>query len=222
MLGNSGSRDFMARTPYIYHKLIMGTVYRKPGEENTSTFWDDLQTSLSLAMQSGIANIILTGDFNADKSTNLMAGGELAKFLTSNSLYQHVIKPTRIADGVASILDLLITNNRDLVKDTDVTAPVHDNDHSTVIATLTFKTHKAQSYKRTMWNYKNSDMNKYRKNLLEGDLDNCIDPLDAEKSCNVWTEKFMSITKKSIINKVVTIRPNDKSWYNNNTLGQNA
>ena len=31
------------------HKFIMGTVYRKPGEETTSTFWEDLQRSWVVA-----------------------------------------------------------------------------------------------------------------------------------------------------------------------------
>jgi hypothetical protein len=75
-------------------KFIVGTAYRPPGGDNKSTFWDDLQISLSLVAQSGIHNIILTGDFNADKSTNKTAGDNLFKFLTSNSLYQHVTKPT--------------------------------------------------------------------------------------------------------------------------------
>jgi hypothetical protein len=36
-----------------------------------------------------------------------------------------------------------------------------------------------------MWNYKNSDMNIYRENLIEGDLDSCIDPLDAENHVTI-------------------------------------
>jgi hypothetical protein len=144
------------------HKFLLGTAYRQPGNESKSSFWEDLQVSLSLAYQAGIPNIILTGDFNADISTNKTAGEDLSKFLSSNSMYQHVTKPTRITDETASILDLVITNHSDLVKDTDVIAPIHGSDHSTVIATLAFKTPKTLSYKRTMWDFKNSDFDKYR------------------------------------------------------------
>ena len=69
------------------HKFILGTVYRQLGNESKSTFWVDLQNSLSSASQSGINNIILTGDFNADISTNKTSGEDLQNFLESNSLY---------------------------------------------------------------------------------------------------------------------------------------
>ena len=35
-----------------------------------------------------------------------------------------------------------------------------------------------------------------------------------EDICRVWTDTLLDIAKKHIPNKVVTIRPGDKPWYN--------
>ena len=166
-------------------------------------------------METGIKDIILTGDFNADKSTNITAGKAMETFLNSNPVYQHVLKPTRIVDGHKSKLDLLITSSKDLIKDTDVVSPVYESDHSTVIATLHFKTTRTRCYTRTMWSYKNANFDDYRNELRNSNLDDCIKGEDIDKDCEDWTDLFLKITSKVIPNKIVTVRPSDKSWYNN-------
>ena len=90
-------------------KFLVGTCYRQPAGDYTAKFWEYLQDSLNLARQTGIFNIILTGDFNADGRHNETAIKALKSFLDNNNLHQHVTKPTRIVDGSANKLDLIIT-----------------------------------------------------------------------------------------------------------------
>jgi hypothetical protein len=120
-------------------KLLVGTCYRQQGAKNPGEFWDALQESYTKAIQTGIKNIILTGDFNSDKGTNLPAYKLMDFFIKTNKLHQHVTKPTRVVEKTKSILDLLLTSDKYLIYNTDVISSVHDNDHGTVTAILNFR-----------------------------------------------------------------------------------
>jgi hypothetical protein len=52
------------------HKLLLAVCYRQQDGQYSPNFWDKLQRSYDLARATGIINIILIGDFNADGSTN--------------------------------------------------------------------------------------------------------------------------------------------------------
>ena len=67
--------------------------------ESAVSFWDDLQLALDLAKQSGIDNILLTGDLNADAKTNPCHHRRLQLFATSNHMTKHVNEPTRITQN---------------------------------------------------------------------------------------------------------------------------
>ena len=100
------------------HKLLLAVCYRQQDGYYSPNFWDKLQRSYDLAKATGIPNIIIIGDFNADGSTNRPA--EIAKdaFLAMNHLSQHIKEPTRYHGNRGTILDLMITNKQSLVKDT--------------------------------------------------------------------------------------------------------
>jgi exonuclease III len=67
--------------------FLVGTCYRQQKGDYTKHFWEKLQESLQLARQTGIRNIILTGDFNAFEGTNVTASKALKSFLDTNALY---------------------------------------------------------------------------------------------------------------------------------------
>ena len=75
------------------NKFLLCCCYRTP--DLPIVFWDDLQLLLDLAKQSGIPNILLTGDLNADAKTNPTNHKYLCKFASSNNMFIHVDKPTQ-------------------------------------------------------------------------------------------------------------------------------
>ena len=77
-------------------KVLIATCYRQQSGAYSDNFWEKAQNSYDKAKNSGISNIIMTGDFNVDPQTNKDAYDDLMEFLNINSLSQFINEPTRI------------------------------------------------------------------------------------------------------------------------------
>jgi hypothetical protein len=196
------------------NKVLFATCYRQPDGTYGDDFWEKLQTSYDKAKNSIVRNILLTGDFNAELGTDKPAYDDLQAFLATNHLYQLVKEPTRITTRRSSILDLIITNSPSLVTKILVSAPVHKNDHCTISGEITSMIAKRKAFQRVMWDFKNADFNGFRDRLNETTWDECFISDDPNIVCESWTETFSNIAKKFVTSKIVTVRPNDKTWYN--------
>jgi hypothetical protein len=197
-------------------KILLATCYRQPDGTYGDDFWEKLQHSYDKAKALPVRNILLVGDFNADPGTDKPAFDDLTAFLATNHLHQQVKEPTRITSTRSSILDLIITNSPSLVTNIRVTAPVHRNDHCTVSGEITSLISKRKSYQRRMWNFKEADFDGFRKKLSESLWENCFETDDPNLICENWTSSFLEISRQYVNSKVVTVRPNDKSWYSTN------
>ena len=196
------------------HKLLLGVCYRQQDGQCSDNFWPKLQSSYDLAKATGIINILLTGDFNADGATNRTAATEKNAFLALNHLTQHIKEPTRYYQNKRSILDLIITNKQSLIKRTEVIAPVHHNDHCTIVGQINLPLSRPKAYKRTMWSYKTANFDNFRTGLNEVDWDECLAEDDPELAANIWTNKFLEVVNTQIPHKEVTVRPTNNKWYN--------
>jgi hypothetical protein len=195
------------------HTLLVGVTYRQPDGTYGDDFWIKLQSSYDLVKATNTKNILLIGDFNAEPSTNRTAATSLDFFLAQNHLSQHITEPTRYHNNKGSLLDLIITNRRGLIKNTEVIAPVHLNDHCTITGLIDLPTCKPQSYKRRMWQYKLANFDDFRNKLNEVASDDCLDE-DPTTACENWTKLFSDVVNTNIPHKDVTVRPEDSKWYN--------
>ena len=198
------------------HKILIGTCYRQPDTKGIygEKFWDKLQSSYDLARNTGIMNIIITGDLNADPQTDRRAKTSLDCFLTINHLTQHINEPTRITPTRASILDLIISNAPNLVNSTTVVPPVHTNDHCTITGTIKFVISRPKAYSRKMWNYKDTNFNYFRTELDQTSWEDCFITGDIDTAVETWTSKFIEVRDRCISHKQVTVRPQSQTWYN--------
>ena len=104
-------------------------MYRPPNSK--ANWWEELQTVYNDIVESRIYNnIVLIGDLNAHIPSS--DGNRLIKFIDCNNLSYHIDVPTRLTEHKSSILDQLITNNKNIVYKTMVEDPVSSNDHCTI------------------------------------------------------------------------------------------
>ena len=176
-------------------------------------FWELLQASIDMVMQVNGAKILITGDLNAD--LNSAEGSNLEDFSTANGLTIHIRQPTRISLVSVSILDQFISNFPQMVKSTDVLDPVGSSDHCLIEACLLFRKRKHLSYKRRMWQFSKTDFKSYKEAIHNYNWNDCLALDDINSMANTWTENLLTIAKATIPNKLVTVRPDDKPWYNN-------
>lgn len=111
-------------------KIIIGVVYRPPDFSSTE-FLDELDGSISY-VSSLCDNIICLGDVNIDLlKSNLM----FENFLNDLQLNQLIDEPTRITSSTATLIDILLTNNKSIIKSSGV-LDYHYSDHDAIFCRL--------------------------------------------------------------------------------------
>ena len=181
---------------------------------SNADFWIKLQESIDLVKESGNHDIIIAGDLNADPDTR---NGQLMKlFAESNNFSVHVEEPTRITKDKASILDQYISNMSWAIRKLNVLDPISTCDHCPVSVSLKLKNSysKPKAYTRHIWQYHLADFDEFRKQLSEADWDSCFNHDDINKVCKTWTDLFLNTARNCIPNKVITVRPSDKLFFN--------
>jgi hypothetical protein len=193
--------------------LLIGTIYRQPN--SGMQFWMDLEENLENVYSSGLTEILIIGDMNADPSTQ--HGKYINDFANKYDLTCLINEPTRYSSSKNSILDQILCNVPEKIKQVRVEEPVSFNDHCTIIAEIKILKPKIESYTRLMWSFRSADFNLFRDRLLafNNDFNDLYINNDIDYLVDFWTRKFLEISKNIVPNKIVTVRPNDKPWFNN-------
>ena len=131
----------------------------------------------------------LCGDLNADYNT--LNRVKLNQFMLHNHLTAHATVPKRITPTSAAILDQFLCNNPDMVKPVNVEPPVSDNDHSTVLVTITFPCDRSFTYKRHVYSYSQANLVEYKQVLSNVDWDSCFQSEDINKIYENWSKKLV-------------------------------
>lgn len=63
-----------------------------------------------------------------------------------------------------------------------------------------------------MWDF--SDLTDYTMVVNQFNFDFCENILNLDEVVNLWTSSVKQLAKDNIPNRIVTIRPHDKPWYN--------
>ena len=77
---------------------------------------------------------------------------------------------------------------------------------------MPFYTSQFPTYKRKVWLYHQADFDKLNSLIVETDW-NFITLNSEKEACELFTENFFLYIHECIPRKEVTIRPNDKPWY---------
>jgi hypothetical protein len=190
-------------------KVLLLVAYRT---NEQTTFWDSLQEYYNKSVLLGYNHIIIMGDLNADPSTP--HGELLLSFIEANNLTKHINESTRITETSHSELDQIISNCGHMVYDIAVTPPVSYNDHHTVSGKIRFKVNHPRTYQRLMWQYGAADFDLFRYKLTDVDWRECFISDDIDVITQTWTNTLINIARECIPNKMVTVRPWDKPFYN--------
>lgn len=124
-----------------HDKLLIGCIYRSDSgsQENNEMLLELFRHSMSL----NYSHYLIIGDFNFNKIswdnwyTSRSESSNEYKFIECIRdcfLYQHVTRPTRYrADDEPSIIDLIFTNEENMVSDLKYYSPLGRSDHSVLI-----------------------------------------------------------------------------------------
>ncbi|PJE77769.1 hypothetical protein CI610_03302 [invertebrate metagenome] len=191
------------------HKFLLGCIYRP---DNNVDYWVKLDDSLTRATDTSL-DVILTGDINIDM-LNIPLNDHLSRLLIKHNLSSLISEPTRITPDSATSIDVIFTNNLNLIKNTHVSPPFC-SDHSPVHAQISFTLFKQASYKKPLLKYDEADFDSINNALLNIDWLNISSNQDSNTFNSFILDSITEQVNTFIPSKVITIRPNDKPWMNN-------
>ena len=151
--------------------LLTGVCYRPPGQNRTDVtlFLNELERSLENVKS--LQSDAILGDFN-DKCISWnddLATSELGKKLYDlaqiNTFTQLIKEPTRYVGDTTTLLDLIFTDSPHLCYHSGVSSLLANLDHCTIHCSLNISTYKNKAFKRTVWDYKATNINEINESL---------------------------------------------------------
>ena len=191
--------------------FIVVCVYRPPNlsQDKLKTDSENFEEILNKLVLRGRV-IVITGDFNLPSSASY---SYFEHILHSYSLTQLVNQPTRLDN----LLDLFITNNRDIMSEVNVTEP-HISDHQMLIATMAVPRASLRRKLITYRDFKNADFG-----LLGKEICNIRIPSDETTTSELVKsftsdllalfDKYVPVVTKQITETSKKIRPSPETIY---------
>lgn len=189
-------------------EYFIGTIYRPPA--SSVEFWELLNRNLEYVIDRS-ARTIMVGDLNEDQLN--INNHKLKDIMIMNSLKNIITSPTRISAHTSTLLDPIVVNQNQAILKSDVLS-VHSNisDHMATCVIIPAGFSYDTSFTRLVWNYKRADFDKFN-NLIAGCDWTILNNGSVDEASDYFTSKFKELAKQCIPSKLVTIRPNDKPWY---------
>ncbi|CAG2233607.1 unnamed protein product [Mytilus edulis] len=163
-------------------------------------------------------NIICLGDLNKNFMSDLPSNIRDIFFI--NGLVNIIDKATHFdtRTGSTSLLDPILVTDSIPVLDKD-TIPFDRgiSDHDGTYVTINCGFSKRRTYNRSIWDYKKGDYDLMKQKVVETNWEFLIsDASDVHVAATNFTNSFLNIASECIPTREVTIRCDDKVWYDSN------
>ena len=194
-----------------HKRILVGLFYRPPRSD--SAYLSSIEDSIGLAIDTGIKDIIITGDFNL----NTARPDTLRKvdsICTQFNLHQLIEEPTHFTEQSSSIIDLFFVSNIGSVVLSGVGDPFlqqHVRYHCPIYVFLKFSKPRVISFERHIWYYDKGDYDKLRNKARQTDWISLQDN-DNDTYANNITNRIIGIASECIPNKIVRIKPSEPPW----------
>ncbi len=203
-------------------KYFFAVIYRSPSQSTTDfdNFIANFELMLSKMRAKSPFSVIITGDFNC-RSTQWWESdienneGKYFEPLTSDlGLHQLISEPTHLIGTSKSCIDLIFTDQPNLIIETGVHPTLHEQCHHQIVyGKLSVSNIKLPPYKRKIWYYDRADFISIKKSIemfpWQQHLNNLTSPNEQVELLN---EVLLNIYSNFIPNKVKTIRPHQAPW----------
>ncbi|MCG8113035.1 MAG: reverse transcriptase domain-containing protein [Candidatus Thiodiazotropha taylori] len=194
-----------------HKKILFGLFYRPPNTD--AQYYSRIEDSIALATDTGISDIVVTGDFNYN-FLNPYTKRKIDSFCTQFSLYQAITQPTHFTEHSSSLIDIILVNNKEKLILSGVGEPFLNQDiryHCPVFGVLKFTKPKSKVFEREIWNYKNGNFDLLREKATLVNWDSLKDG-----NIDIYADNILStilnLAKECIPFKKIKIRPADPPW----------
>ena len=165
---------------------------------------------------------VVIGDFNAEPSKwwiddkTTQEGLKIENLLSQFPLSQVINEPTHISQNFNSCIDLLFTNQQDLITGSGIHPSLHSNCHHQIIyRKFNLKIFYPPPHERHIWHHKHANTDMISKAIQGFDWDKAFLDKGTEEKSSILTKSIFNIMSNFIPNEIVTIDDRDPLWINN-------
>ena len=190
---------------------LIGTFYRPPN--STNAILTSKEDSIGLAYETNISNILITGDFNLDilKENSSRKVRDLCQQF---NLEQIINEPTHFTENSSSLIDLILTSNRNTILLSSVGEPFLEQNvryHCPVVSVLSFSKPLAPLYKRRVFIYDRGNYQAFSNDLVQTDWQTL-----KSENINIYaeniTKRITTLTNKHVPNRLINACKIDPAW----------
>ena len=205
--------------------FAINAMYRPPNEsaENHQHFLETAETILQqLSTYDRAEYKLLSGDLNFGNCyckipiLNPKPLDASAPDLFSSFGFQQLIDiPTRVTENTVSLISLIYVNKPD---DVICHGTLHRiADHDGVLVSFNTKSIKPKPKTKTIYDYKNADIEGLIKFIKDFDFENVVFSQPINKQTDIYSEILKQGFTQFVPVKTITIRPSDAPWCNSYT-----
>ena len=152
-------------------------------------------------------NVVIMGDFNEDiLNPN---NQNLKNILLINSFKNIITEPTR---GRALLYPILISFDQTVLDSGTLQVPPDISDHRATFITLPFEYNLHYTFKRKIWIYKQANYAELEMKINNFDW-SPLHTLPLDEAVLFFNHSFLNLVNECIPSKEVTVRSDDKPWY---------
>ena len=205
----NGTEMIWLQLKLSHQTFLICCVYRPPN--SPQIFWDNLHASLENAVDQN-QQIVVLGDLNVDLGS--VTQHRLIDIMNDIGLRNCIDTPTRFGPVRNTILDLILIRECSILNSEVIDVDRTISDHNGVLINLKTDSGFKTAYKREVWDYRNCDFTKFNQDINNADWETMAEINDVEETCDFFTTTYLNLAEDNIPKKKVTIRPNDKPWFN--------
>ena len=165
--------------------------------------------------------LLVNGDFNVrsynwwSDDIDTIEGTRLESRTSYYGLYQIINEPTHILPSSTSCIDLIFTNQPNLVINSGMHPLLHKNYHHQIIfAQINLKAYYPPPYKLLFWDYKKANTDAINLVIKSSNWKNAFHGKGINYQVELFNEILMNIFSNFIPNKIKTFRDSDPPWMN--------
>ena len=131
-------------------RILVGGFYKPPN--SSPDYFELLKESIDRACNTGIINIIITGDFNCNMTQSIP--NKMRDLMSEYNLSQLISDDTHVTEHSSSLLNLILVRNKENILMSSVVDPLIPEQvryHCPVMVLLKFTPQRASSFKRKIW-----------------------------------------------------------------------
>ena len=151
------------------------------------------------------------------RDINTTEGLKLFSITSSNGFSQLIHDPTHIQANSSYCIDLVFTDQPNLLVNSGVHAFLHSNCHHQIVrSSFNLNIYYPPSYQRLIWDYKKADANIIRKALGSVNWERLFDSKNINEQVIALNETILNVFRNYVSNKYITIDDKDPVWMNEN------